>query len=245
MSTGATVAIIVAIVIIAVVAFSTMTVRRRRLRQRFGPEYDRTVVGRKSQRKAEAELAGRERRVRKLDIRPLTAAAHAEYTAQWASIQERFVDQPTSAVPQAQQLVTAVLQDRGYPTQEYEQEYEQLLADLSVEHARNLEHYRVAHAISESLANGSASTEDLRQAMIHYRAMFDDLLGDLAGPGRTEPADRAMPDAAVHSNGRAAAMAESDSEPDSGSHPESDPAVAGPRAGEAPVVSQPGSEPAR
>ncbi len=173
MSAGVTVAIIVVIVIIvAVAAVSATMSRRRRLRERFGPEYDRMVADQQSPRKADAELASRERRVRNLDIRPLTQAARTEYTAQWASIQERFVDQPAAAVDQAQQLVTAVLNDRGYPTEGYDQ----VLADLSVEHARTLEHYRAAHSISESAADGSGSTEDLRQAMIHYRAMFDELL---------------------------------------------------------------------
>lgn len=180
MSAGVTVAIIVVIVIIVAVAAVTATMsRRRRLRERFGPEYDRTVADQQSQRKAEAELASRERRVRNLDIRPLAPAARAEYTAQWASIQERFVDQPAAAVGQAQQLVTAVLSDRGYPTEGFDQ----ILADLSVQHARTLEHYRAAHSISESAATGAGSTEDLRQAMIHYRAMFDDLLtGDADAP---------------------------------------------------------------
>jgi FtsZ-interacting cell division protein ZipA len=178
MSAGVTVAIIVVIVIIiAVVAVSATVSRRRRLRQRFGPEYDRMVADQQSQRKAEAELTSRERRVRNLDIRPLAPAARTEYTAQWASIQERFVDQPAAVVAEAQQLVTAVLSDRGYPTEGYDQ----ILADLSVQHARNLEHYRAANSISDSAANGSASTEDLRQAMIHYRAMFDDLLTGDAG----------------------------------------------------------------
>ena len=173
MSAGVTVAIIVVIVIIiAVAAISATASRRRRLRERFGPEYDRAVADQQSQRKADAELASRERRVRNLDIQPLTPAARTEYTAQWASIQERFVDQPAAAVGQAQQLVTAVLNDRGYPTEGFDQ----ILADLSVQHARTLEHYRAAHSLSESGANSSGSTEDLRQAMIHYRAMFDDLL---------------------------------------------------------------------
>jgi Tfp pilus assembly protein PilX len=188
MSTGATVAIIVVIVIILVVAaVSATAARRRRLKERFGPEYDRMVADQQSQRRAESELASRERRVRSLDIRPLTPAARTEYAAQWTSIQERFVDHPASAVSQAQQLVTAVLQDRGYPTEGYDQ----MLADLSVEHARTLEHYRSAHGISESTADGSASTEDMRQAMIHYREMFDDLLGDSEGatPAESDPAD--------------------------------------------------------
>jgi hypothetical protein len=239
MSTGATVAIIVVIVIIiAVAAFSAVAARRRRLRQRFGPEYDRMVVDQQSQRKAEAELASRERRVRKLDIRPLTATAHAEYTARWASIQERFVDQPASAVNEAQQLVTAVLQDRGYPTEGYDQ----ILADLSVDHARILEHYRAAHSISESAAAGAASTEDLRQAMIHYRTMFGDLLSDVADtqPSPAE-ADGATPDGAAagaaaprpgpasvpggEPDGEAVADGEATAAP-----AESDPAVAGDRA---------------
>ena len=175
MSPGAIVAIIVVVVILlAVAGFAAATARRRRLKKRFGPEYERLVTNQQSQRKAEAELANRERRVRSLDIRPLMPAAQSEYSAQWTSIQERFVDHPASAVSQAQQLVTAVLEDRGYPTEGYEQ----ILADLSVEHARNLEHYRAAHALSEASASGAASTEDLRQAMIHYREMFEDLLGD-------------------------------------------------------------------
>lgn len=191
MSAAATVTILVVIVlIIAVAAVSTMAARRRRLRQRFGPEYDRLVVDQQSQRKAEAELASRERRVRNLEIRPLSPTARLEYTAQWASIQERFVDQPAAAVGQAQELVTAVLDDRGYPTEGFDQ----ILADLSVEHARNLEHYRAAHSISESAADGSATTEDLRQAMIHYRAMFSDLLGEelaVGEPGPNDPASQA------------------------------------------------------
>src|SRR5215470_874529 len=119
MSTGATVAIIVVIVIIviAVAAFGATAARRRRLKERFGPEYHRAVADQQSHRKAEAELASRERRVRRLDIRPLTAAARSGYTAQWASVQERFVDQPALTVTEAQQLVTTVLQDRGYPTE--------------------------------------------------------------------------------------------------------------------------------
>ncbi len=175
MSAGVIVTIIVVIlIIIAVAAIAVPAARRRRLKERFGPEYDRMVAEQQSQRRAESELASRERRVRSLDIRHLSPEARTGYMAKWTGIQERFVDQPTAAVGQAQELVTAVLQDRGYPTEGYDQ----ILADLSVEHARTLEHYRAAHAISESAANGSASTEDLRQAMIHYRSMFDELLRD-------------------------------------------------------------------
>jgi hypothetical protein len=112
--------------------------------------------------------------------------------AQWSGIQERFVDQPAEAVGQAQVLVTSVMQERGYPTEEFDQ----ITADLSVEHAQTLEHYRAAHAISESAANGSASTEDLRQAMIHYRSMFGDLLGDNV----TATTDQELPGTSAASN---------------------------------------------
>jgi hypothetical protein len=225
--------IVVIVIIIAVAAFAAMAARRRRLKQRFGPEYDRMVASHQSQRKAEAELASRERRVRSLDIHPLTAAGRAEYLAQWASIQEQFVDHPSSAMSRAQQLVTAVLHDRGYPTDGYEQ----ILADLSVEHARNLEHYRAALAISEEASGGSASTEDMRQAMIHYRAMFGDLL---RGPASAAQDDAVQDPAAASANGTAApADAASAAAPDDGAAvrrapaepaAESDPAVTGGRA---------------
>jgi Tfp pilus assembly protein PilX len=174
MSTGAIVAIIVVILIIAalLIAFATST-RRRRLRNRFGPEYDRAVSEHDSRREAEAALAQRERRVRELDIRPLSPTARAQYSSEWTAVQEQFVDAPQAAVTGAQTLVSAVLRDRGYPTDAFDQE----VADLSVEHAATLDHFRAAHAISLRAGAGTASTEDLRQAMIHYRALFAELLG--------------------------------------------------------------------
>jgi hypothetical protein len=178
MSTGALVAIIVvAVFVIAALAAGVMAAaRHRRLQQRFGPEYERVVAERRSQRKAEAELASRERRVQGLDIRSLDAATQAEYAHRWAAIQEQFVDRPQDAVARAQLLVTAVMKDRGYPTEAHDQ----MEADLSVQHASTLEHYRSALAISEATAVGNASTEDLRQAMIQYRTLFSDLLGESA-----------------------------------------------------------------
>jgi FtsZ-interacting cell division protein ZipA len=172
---GTTVAIIVVvvIVIVALIVAALATARRRRLQQRFGPEYGRVASEQKSQLKAESELASRERRVKSLDIRPLSAQAQAEYAVRWATIQEQFVDQPEQSVAQAQDLVHVVMRDRGYPVEGHDQ----TVADLSVEHAGTLEQYRSAHAISESAAAGQASTEDLRQAMVHYRALFSDLLG--------------------------------------------------------------------
>jgi hypothetical protein len=196
MSTGIIVAIVVAVIVVAALVIGVMTVlRRRRLQQRFGPEYDRVVGERDSKLKAEGELAERERRVRGLDIQPLTDSARAGYADQWAVIQERFVDTPADAVAGSQLLVAAVMTERGYPTDHPDQ----VLADLSVEHSDTLDRYRAAEEISKSAALGTASTEDLRLAMIHYRALFSDLLGEPAnaepGSAATEPEQAT---AAVH-----------------------------------------------
>jgi len=175
MSTGAIVAIIVVVIVVAaIVVVMAALNRRHRLQQKFGPEYDRAVTEHGSRREAEAELAGRERHVRELDIRPLSPSARTQYMSEWTAVQEQFVDAPQAAVTGAQTLVSAVMKDRGYPTEPYDQ----TVADLSVEHASTLEHFRAAHDISRNAA--SASTEDLRQAMIHYRALFAELLGEPA-----------------------------------------------------------------
>jgi hypothetical protein len=189
MSTGTIIVIVVAVVVVAALVTGVMTImRRRRLQQRFGPEYDRLAGERDSKLKAETELAERERRVEGLDIRPLTDSARERYAEQWAGIQERFVDTPPDAVSASQVLVVAVMTERGYPAEDHDQ----VLADLSVEHASMLDHYRAAEEISRSAASGTASTEDLRLAMIHYRALFRDLLGEPAevgtGSAATEPA---------------------------------------------------------
>ena len=177
MSTGAIVAIIVVVIVVAaVVAVIAAVNRRHRLQEKFGPEYDRAVTEHGSRREAEADLAGRERHVRELDIRPLSPAARSQYLSEWNAVQEQFVDAPQAAVTGAQTLVSAVMEDRGYPTQPYDQ----TVADLSVEHANTLDHFRAAHDISRHAA--TASTEDLRQAMIHYRALFSELLGEPADP---------------------------------------------------------------
>jgi hypothetical protein len=185
MSPGAIAAIAVAVVVVVLVIGVLTAARRRNLQQRFGPEYDRVVGETHSHRKAEAELAERERRVRSLDIRPLEETVRARYAGEWTAIQERFVDQPEQAVAQAGMLVTSVMKDRGYPTENYDQ----IVADLSVEHANTLDHYRAAHQVSLQAEESTASTEDLRLAMLHYRALFGDLLGQPAGSGSpTRPA---------------------------------------------------------
>jgi Tfp pilus assembly protein PilX len=193
MSAAAIVGIVVVVVIVALVIGVMAAVRRRRLQQRFGQEYDRVADEKQSRRKADAELAGRERRVQHLDIRPLTPAARDRYAAEWANVQERFVDQPQQAVAEAQRLVVAVMSERGYPAEGHDQ----IAADLSVDHAAVLAHYRAAEGIGTSAEAGTASTEDLRQAMIHYRVLFGALLGEqdevapaAAGtPAGTGPAD--------------------------------------------------------
>jgi hypothetical protein len=174
MATGAIVAIIVVVVLILLVIGGVVAMRRRRLQQQFGPEYDRLAEKHDSKLKAESELAERQRRVRKLDIRPLDGEARARYATRWAGLQERFVDAPAESVAESQALVQTVMHERGYPTEEGDQ----VAADLSVEHAKTIGNFRAAEEISASSAAGTASTEDLRQAMIHYRALFRDLLGD-------------------------------------------------------------------
>jgi len=173
MSTGAIVAIVVVIVllVLAVLVAVPMT-RRRQLKSRFGPEYDRAVEAHDDRGAAERELRDRERRHAGLEIRPLPAETRERYGQQWAELQERFVDDPGSAVAEADELVTALMAERGYPTDGYEQQ----LADLSIDHSRTLDHYRSAHETRQRVGGDGASTEDLREAMVHYRTLFEDLL---------------------------------------------------------------------
>jgi hypothetical protein len=189
MSTVTIVVIVAAVIVVAVLSIGGSLVRRRRrLRQRFGPEYDRLLGKHDSKLKADSELAGRERRVHGLDIHPITESARASYALQWADIQERFVDTPEDAVASSQVLVIAVMTELGYPAEDPAQ----MLADLSVEHATTLDHYRAAERTSRNAAAGTASTEDLRLAMIDYRVLFRDLVGEPAeagnGSSATEPA---------------------------------------------------------
>jgi hypothetical protein len=195
MSSGITaVIVVVAIVVIVAVVAMTMAARRRRLQQNFGPEYDRAVAEKDSRKQAEAELAERQRRVRKYDIRPLSLEARSRYLGEWQAIQEQFVDSPQTAVTEAYALVTTVMQDRGYPPVEDDQ----VADDLSVDHADTVGHFRSAQAITREAAHGSVATEDLRQAFIHYRELFADLLSD------TEDADGQPIDPATTTGGTTA-----------------------------------------
>src|SRR5256885_12576504 len=156
--------VVVAVAVLgAVIWLVTQEMQRKRLQQRFGPEYDRTVAEKDSPRAAQRELAERERRHKELDIRPLSAAARERYAREWAQIQEKFVDQPSAAVADADRVLVALMAERGYPTEGYEQQ----VADLSARHAKTLEHYRAPHATEQK--RDRASTADLRDAMVRDR----------------------------------------------------------------------------
>jgi hypothetical protein len=179
MSTGAIIGIVIAvIVVVAVVVVASAEMRRARLRRQFGPEYDRLVEKLGSRRKADAELAERERRVRSLNIRELSPEQQASYSGDWAAIQERFVDSPVEAVGAAHTLIWNVMRDRGYPADDRTASMDA----LSVHHGSSMEGYRQTLALRAD----SASTEQLREAMIRYRALFEDLTGLREGQG--EPA---------------------------------------------------------
>ncbi|MFF3514666.1 hypothetical protein [Streptomyces sp. NPDC002573] len=176
MSTGTLLAIVIPVVVVVALIASALTVsmRHRTLRERFGPEYERTVEGADSRFAAERELSERAKRHDELDIKPLPASAQDRFARDWDSVQQEFVDRPEDAVHDADRLVTSLMQARGYPTEGFDQQ----LKDLSVEHGRTLEHYRAAHEIDTLSVGHRATTEQLRSAMVHYRALFDDLLSD-------------------------------------------------------------------
>lgn len=167
--------VVVVIAVIAVAAIAFVTSRKRRsmkLRERFGPEYDRVLRQEGDARKAEGILQFREKRREKFKIRPLSAADKSSFVVRWNEVQARFVDDPRGAVTVADALVTEVMQARGYPIGEFEQR----AADISVDHPIVVENYRAGHDIAVRHSAGQASTEDLRQAMVHYRVLFQELL---------------------------------------------------------------------
>jgi hypothetical protein len=169
---------VAALVIIVGAAFLIDRRRRRRrmLRERFGPEYDRSLESASSRRKAEGELAGRADHRDELEIRPLTDVARERYRVQWGELQGRFVDRPVVAVADADELIAQVMRERGYPVEDFESRSEL----ISVDHPEVVQNYRKAHGIYAGTVDGSASTEDLRQAVVAYRTLFDDLLADEA-----------------------------------------------------------------
>jgi hypothetical protein len=164
--------VIVAIVVLGVVFGALRTRRSRSLQDQFGPEYDRTVDKAGGRREAERELAERQKRHDELELKPLSQDARERYLQQWQVTQGRFVDDPTGAVSEADDLVQRVMRDRGYPVDDFEQR----AADISVEHPELVEKYRTANGIARASERGEASTEDLRHSVRHYRALFVELL---------------------------------------------------------------------
>lgn len=164
---------VAALVVLALVGWAVVARRRReRLRSRFGPEYDRAISDQGSRRDAEAELARREEKRERLDIVPLSAESRERYLGSWREVQTGFVDDPSRAVIDADRLVTQVMRERGYPIEDFEQR----AADISVDHPQVVEHYRAAQSVQLANEDGRASTEDLREAVVHYRGLFDELL---------------------------------------------------------------------
>lgn len=169
------IAVLVVVVILAVAIGWALARRNRsaRLREQFGPEYEHTVGELGEKRAAEAELLEREKKRKKLDIVELSPEARHEHAATWTKVQTEFVDDPQDAVGRAERLVTRVMRERGYPIDDFDQR----AADISVDHPDIVENYRSAHGIYVAQRSGDISTEDARQAFVHYRALFDRLLG--------------------------------------------------------------------
>ena len=178
--------VLIAVGVVAVFAMVVWQVlaRRRtgRLQEQFGAEYDRTVGTAESKRAAEAELAAREERRQQLEIRPLSQADRNRYLKAWQVVQAQFVDDPRAAVASADSMIQSVMAERGYPVEDFEQR----AADVSVDHPQVVENYRRGHRLAQASASGSNSTEELRQAMRHYRALFDELVE----PDSDQPIER-------------------------------------------------------
>ncbi|MCX5067238.1 hypothetical protein OOJ91_15445 [Micromonospora lupini] len=180
--------VLVVLVIVAALAVAVRTIgRRRALRSRFGPEYDRVVQEQDSRSAAERELRDRERRHAELTLTPLSPESRARYATAWEELQIRFIDSPGETVGDADELVTRLIEEQGYPTGDFSDQ----IAHLSVEHARTLTNYRDAHEIHLRNSRGEASTEELRQAVVHYRSLFADLLGE-------EPVGQRTPEKGSH-----------------------------------------------
>jgi hypothetical protein len=180
---------VVALVVVAIMAWLVARSSRRRhieLQQRFGPEYARAVSEYGNEKRAERELIKREKRVNRLELHPLREADRLRFEGEWRLVQARFVDDPSTAVIAADELIKAVMEAHGYPVRDFERRVE----DLSVEHANVVHHYRAARILADANREGRADTEELRQAFVHYRALFADLLnepgaahGELHGAG--------------------------------------------------------------
>jgi hypothetical protein len=190
--------VVVAIVVLGVLFSALRTRRSRSLQDQFGREYDRTVDKAGGRREAERELAERQKRHDELELKPLSPEARERYLGQWQQTQSRFVDDPTGAVSEADDLVNRVMRDRGYPVDDFEQR----AADISVEHPELVERYRTANGIARASEQGKASTEDLRHSVRHYRALFVELLDADAGDGVENVDDVSSRDAEADDDAR-------------------------------------------
>jgi hypothetical protein len=164
---------VAAVVVVGAILLSIRAGRSRKLKSAFGPEYDRTVDEAGSRSEAEAELRERQRRHDELDLKPLDPDVREDYLEQWRATQERFVDDPHGAAIEADHLVLEVMRARGYPVEDIDQR----AADISVDYPELVGNYRSAHDATVRQSTGDASTEELRNAMRHYRELFDELLG--------------------------------------------------------------------
>ena len=167
------IAVLVVIVVALAIVYAMRAQRSRRLHKQFGPEYDRTVEALGDRGRAEQELAAREDRRRRFEVRDLDPQARARYLDEWRRVKAQFVDEPRTALTEADRLVTAVMKDRGYPVDDFDQ----AAADVSVDYPREVEDYRKAHEISVAAARDQAGTEDMRVGMQHYRELFASLVG--------------------------------------------------------------------
>ena len=222
MSGGLIIAIVVAVLVVLVVAAVVVVGQRKRqskeLQERFGSEYEREIERTGDKKEAEGRLRQREERRAELEIRPLEAGARERYAQEWRQLQARFVDQPEQAVRDSDRLVAEVMRERGYPVDDFDRRAQ----DISVDHPEVAENYRSAHAIAERTERGDSSTEELRQATVHYRSLFEELLethvggrrgaedgghghdradGPVGGPGNAD-ADEVQQAAGVEGGGR-------------------------------------------
>lgn len=165
------VGVVAAVIVVALFARGARRSRSEALKNQFGREYDHTVREAGSRTKAERDLLARQEEVKTYDIRPLNAAEHERYRNEWSKIETRFLERPTTAVVEADELVADIMRVQGYPMGDFEKH----AAHLSVNHPRIVEHYRNGHKIMTA-APGSSTTEDLRQAMLHYRALYEELI---------------------------------------------------------------------
>jgi hypothetical protein len=192
--------VVIAIVVVGVIALVVVGAGKRRsalLRNRFGPEYDRVLENSDSRREAEADLRAREKQRAQFEVKPLSETSRVRFADEWREVQELFVDQPVEATTAADVLVTDVMEARGYPMQDFDAQAEL----VSVDHPDTVENYRFAHAVRQRSQTQQATTEDLREALLRYRSLFDELLG---------PAEETIPD---HGGPEVSATAQADDGP--------------------------------